>query len=400
MRLRQLCGGGLGSLLLVSGAIAGCSVRVGSSTESAAVLPSACARLGDERKMPFGAGATSFSLVWDSDHYVVAYSDPSMGNGDIYVARLAADGSLAGSPVVVDATPAVSDLPNLLKTRSGYLVAWQEGTAGKAVVARALGPDATPVGAPVAIASTQSSQSRPVLSHAPGGGIAIAWMDSFQGKGAVQVALLDASLKMMGPQRVAPNDVDGWPWIAGDDTTLAAVWSDKTGGPYDVHFATLDPASLATSAPSSLRGRATHDALLPRMVRTSFGFLAAWEDMRGADNQIYMALVDPGGKLVGGGLVEEPNSGDANWPNVAWTGDQAGIVYYQWRDNRPQIFMSLVDQTGARVRGLKDVQVSNGASGWSKYPDVAWNGSQFAVMYVDDRDGAPALWFQRVSCGM
>jgi hypothetical protein len=396
MRLRQSCGG-LGSLLLVSGAIAGCAVRVGSSNETAE-LPSACARLGDERKMPFGARAESFSIVWDSDHYVVAYSDPSTGSGDIYVAKLAADGSLTGSPAVVDATPAVSDLPNLLKTASGYLVAWQEGTAGKAVVARALGPDATPVGAPVAIASTQSNQSRPVLSRAPNGGVAVAWMDSFQGKGGVQVASLDGSLKMTGPQRVAAADVDGWPWIAGDDRALAMVWSDKAGGPYDVHFATLDPANLATSAPSSLRGQATHDALLPRMVRTSFGFLAAWEDMRGADNQIFMGLVDPAGKVLGGGLVEEPNSGDANWPNIAWTGDEAGIVYYQWRNNRPQIFMSLVDQTGARVRGLKDVQVSNGASGWSKYPDVAWTGREFGVMYVDDRDGSPALWFQRVSC--
>jgi hypothetical protein len=303
-----------------------------------------------------------------------------------------------GSPVAVDPTPAESDLPNLLKTDGGYLVAWQEGTAGKAVVAHALGPDATPVGGPVAIASTTSAQSRPVLSRAPGGLTAIAWMDSFQGKGGVQVALLGSNLAMKGPQRVAASDVDGWPWIAGDDQTLGLVWSDKVTGPYDVHFAALDPSSLAASAPASIRGQAKNDALLPRMVRTSFGFLAAWEDLRGTDNQIYMGLVDPSGTLLGGGLVEQPNSGDANWPNIAWTGKEAGIVYYQWRDNRAQIFMSFVDATGARVRGLPDLQVSNGVSGWSKYPDLVWNGSQFGVMYVDDRDGQPSLWFQRVTC--
>jgi hypothetical protein len=179
---------------------------------------------------------------------------------------------------------------------------------------------------------------------------------------------------------------------------LGVVWSDKASGPYDVHFAALDPGSLATTTPASIRGQAVHDALLPRMVRTSFGFLAAWEDLRGTDNQIYIALIDPSGKLLGGGLVEEKNSGDANWPNLAWTGGEAAVVYYQWRDNRAQIFMSFVDQTGARVRGLPDLQVSNGASGWSKYPDLAWNGGQFGVMYVDDRDGPAALWFQRVTC--
>jgi hypothetical protein len=120
--------------------------------------------------------------------------------------------------------------------------------------------------------------------------------------------------------------------------------------------------------------------------------------MRSGDNEIQMALVDPQGHKIGGGLVEEPDSGDANWPNMAWTGTSAGIVYYQFRTGRPQIFMSFVDATGARVGGLHDVQVSDGTSGWSKYPDVAWTGRQFGVMYVDTRDGTPDLWLQSVAC--
>jgi len=349
--------------------------------------------------LPLGAGSEAFSFLWDADHYVIAYTDPHTGNGDIYVAKLGADGSPIGSPVVVEATPAKSDLPSLVKTSTGYLVVWQEGTAGLAVVAHALGPDATPVGASIAVASTQSSQSRPVLSHAPGGGIAVTWMDSFQGKGGVQVAMLDPSGKMVGPQRISPSDMDGWPWVAGDDKTLGLVWSDDATGSYDVHFSPLDPSSLATSTGVSLRGKSTGNALLPRMTKTTFGFLAAWEDMRDAsNNQIYMALVDETGARRGGGLVEEPGTGDANWPNIAWTGREAGIVYYQWRDSRPQIFMTFLDATGARVGGKPDLQVSNGAAGSSRYPDVAWTGKEFGVIYVDDRTGTAALWMQRVAC--
>ena len=60
--------------------------------------------------------------------------------------------------------------------------------------------------------------------------------------------------------------------------------------------------------------------------------------------------------------------------------------------------MSFVDATGMRVGGLHDVQVSDAASGWSRYPDVVWTGTQFGVMYVDTRDGAPDLWLQSVAC--
>jgi hypothetical protein len=60
--------------------------------------------------------------------------------------------------------------------------------------------------------------------------------------------------------------------------------------------------------------------------------------------------------------------------------------------------MSFVGATGARVGGLHDLQVSDVASGWSKYPDVVWTGKAFGLMYVDTRDGAPDLWLQSVTC--
>jgi hypothetical protein len=355
--------------------------------------------VGDETKLAFGAGSEAFAFTWAGDHYVVAFVDPTQGAGDIDVATMADDGTLLGGPVPVQPTPAVSDLPNLLATSSGFVVAWQEGTAGEAVVAHALDASAHPVGSGATIASTEAAQARPVLARGPGGGLVAAWMDTYLGKGGVSVATLDPStLVPKTTQRVSPDDIGGWPWVAGNDHGLGIVWSDKAGGPYDVRFAALDPSTLAASHEANIRGDAAHDALLPRMISTDAGFLAAWEDMRGADNQIYMALVDPSGAPLGGGLVEEPNSGDANWPNMAWMGSAAAVVYYQWRDARPQIFMSFVDGTGARVAGKHDLQVTGGTGGWSKYPDVVWNGREFGVLYVDTRSGAPALWFARVAC--
>jgi hypothetical protein len=364
---------------------------------------SACTRVGGETKVAFGAGAQSFAWAWDTDHYVVVY--PETSSGDIFAGVLAADGTAMGPAVDIQMTRAKGDLPSLLKTSNGFLVVWQEGSAGYAIYARALGRDAMPAGPGVALATTQLQQSRPVLAHAPGGHVAVTWMDRFaDGTEGVLVARVDpSSLHVVGPERLGSPDVAGWPWMAGDDQTLAVVWSDQAAQPngslsYDIPFATIDAQSLQPSARMSLRGSGHARAGLPRMIRTDFGYLAAWEDMRGGDNAIFMALVDATGGHIGGGMVEEPNSGDANWPNMAWTGKSAAVVYYQWRDNRPQIFMSLVDAMGARAGGLNDLQVSAGTTGWSKYPDVLWTGNEFGVLYVDTRDGGPALWFRRISC--
>ena len=62
-----------------------------------------------------------------------------------------------------------------------------------------------------------------------------------------------------------------------------------------------------------------------------------------------------------------------------------------------RIFLTLFDAEGVRIPGSADVRVSNGGSGSSRYPWVVWTGSELGVMYVDTRDGAPALWFQRIS---
>jgi hypothetical protein len=231
--------------------------------------------------------------------------------------------------------------------------------------------------------------------------VAVAFMDAFEGKAGVQIALVDpASMRVTGPDRVAQGDVDGWPWIAGDGQTVGMAWSDAPSGSYDIKFGLVDTQTLSVGQPATLFASAPNSGLLPRLIQTSFGFLSAWEDegVNGSDNQIRMSLVNPSGHSFAAGWVEEPNSGDANWPNMAFTGSATGIVYYQFRSGRPQIYMSFIDNTGARVAGRTDLQVSNGTTGWSKYPDVVWTGTEFGVVYVDTRSGPPALWFQRVSC--
>jgi len=387
------------AFLAVAAGSDGCALRLGSQT-TPGIIPTLCKLAGGETKLAFGAGATSFAFDWDRDHYVVVYGDPSTGSGDVFVAKMSSDGQLLGTPVDIEPTPATSDLPALLHTSDGWLVAWEEGTAGKSVYVHALDANAAPTGSGASVAATQSIQARPVLANAPGGHVAVAWMDADGDAGGAEVALVDLqSLATMQQQRLDPSAADGWPWVAGDDQSLGVAWCDGDGTNYDVKYESLDPASLATSHVQSLRGKARNGGMLPRMISTGHGFLAAWEDMRNPDyNQIFAAAVTDDGTLSADGLVEQPNTGDANWPGLAWAGNAAAVVYYQFRDSRPQIFLTLTNAEGVRIPGSSDLRVSNGGSGTSKYPWVVWTGSELGVMYVDTRDGAPALWFQRISC--
>jgi hypothetical protein len=360
--------------------------------------PSTCARNGAEVKIATGASTDSFAVVWDTDHYVIVYSDPSQGEGDIYSILVNPDGSVRGPAVAVDPTPAASVLPMLIATSTGYLVAWEEGTAGQAVFVHALDKNGQPTGSGVTVASTSALEARPALSVAPGGFV-ITWMDNVLGTPAVEVAMLDASLRVMGSQRIDTGaDGASFPWVAGDGQGAALAWSDQRGQESDIRFADINSA-MALQNEGPLRSGVAGAAVLPRMIRaTGVGYLAAWEDMRASDNQIFMALTDPSGAQIANGLVEEPDSGDANWPNMAWMGSDAAVVFYQFRDSSPQIFLSLINASGKRV-DAHDLQVSSGPAGsWARFPDVQFTGSELGVVWVDTRDGQPELYFARVAC--
>jgi hypothetical protein len=391
-----------------------CSLRVGSDDEVDKGLgpngkgnptpASACSRTGNEVKIATPQGTETFSMRWDKDRYIVAYSDPSSGAGDIATVVVSYEGKVVAGPTIVESTPAFSELPHLTAIEGGFIVTWQEGSAGRAILARKIDRDGKPQGATVTVGSTEARDARPVASPGPNGSIAVTWMDAVLGTPAVQMAMLDANLTLTsGPKRLAQSSSGaGFPWIAGDGNRLALMWSDRRAGQFDTRFAFVE-GDIATGSEVELRSKVQGDALLGRMIKTDFGYLATWEDRRIDDNQIFMALLDNEGHKIAEGLVPEPESGDANWSNMSWTGTAAGIVYYQWRwegpTTGPQIYISFVDASGKRVGPPHDFQVSSTPQGGAaKYPDVAWNGSEFGVMWIDSREDKPQLFFARVAC--
>lgn len=362
--------------------------------------PTSCRRAMDEERVTPGAGAETFTLRWDTDHYVLVYSDTSSGAGDIAVVLLDPNGRRQSEPVVLDRTPGVSRIPTLARYDDGsYVVVWEDEAGGKTVRAARFGADGRPIGSPTQIAASAAQEARPVVARAFGNTY-VTWMDVVSGTSVSWVAALDDNLAVRSDirqMRLGTNAAAEFPWISGAGDSLAAVYSDARTGNYNMRLARLD-RDLRVQSDTEVRS-ATGDAILGRLITTDFGFVAAWEDSRTGGNEIYMGLTNREGQEVRGGLVEEPNTGDANWPNMAWNGAATAIVYYQFRDGAPQIFVTFVDANGARVGNKADLRISDTLRGeLARYPDIQWNGTDFGVAWVDTRDGAPQIYFTRVRC--
>jgi hypothetical protein len=315
-----------------------------------------------------------------------------------------------GSPIIIEQGGGQASLPFLLPVATGYTAVWQEASTPPRTRGASLDSNGTLTGTVEVVATARSEQMRPVLSRSPNG-TAVAWMDQVAGSAAnteqvgvstTYVGLLDSNLHVrtdIPVQQIDSAVSTGYPWLAGDTTSLALLWSEQvSSSAIDTYFSLLGTTlAPGTNVDARNAPTVTSSALLGRMAQTSFGYVSAWEDSRSGSDEIYMSLLKSDGTIYGGGLVEEPGTGSANWPHMAWTGSAIAIVYYQFRSGKPQIFMTFLDQNGARLGGGADAQISN-TTEWSRYPDVIWTGAEFGVLWIDARDGQPELYFNRATC--
>jgi hypothetical protein len=106
-------------------------------------------------------------------------------------------------------------------------------------------------------------------------------------------------------------------------------------------------------------------------------------------------------RLDGNGLQTGPDVALTSWPgsvntySSVWTGADFAVVWdhYSGTDDDREVFLIRLDSGGGR-RGM-DTRIST-APGYSGYPAIAWNGSEYAIAWEDDRDGNVEIFFRLV----
>lgn len=361
---------------------------------------------------PGASGGDSFTFLWDEDHYLMIYTDDTQGNGDLFSVKLDASGAFLSDPVSLNNSNHVSMLPSVVKVDTGYVVAWQEGTKDDnppvAVQLRLLDADGAPVGNTRQVPTT-SVEARPILEVAYGR-IAMAWIDDL---GTFDAPAREAMVGFMNPDDLSfvdgsPISVSGgigensFPAIAMTDDKLAVSW---VGDDASVYGATIDDA-LQLSTPVQLYS-STYVAQQLDVVSVGSEFFTAWEDLSGdldkGRERIRGAFTTMDGEVGAGGIVHEIDTGSANWPRMAWNGDDnVAVVYYQYRDFGAQIYLTRYSPNGERIDG-EDYEFTN-VAGQAKYPDIKLRDADFdgadhyGLGWVDDHTGVARVYFQPVVC--
>jgi hypothetical protein len=110
---------------------------------------------------------------------------------------------------------------------------------------------------------------------------------------------------------------------------------------------------------------------------------------------VYLSTIDPGGTVINppGETVVTLVNADAGGGPLVWVGDRYGLAWEDRRTGDYEVYFTLLDEAGNKKHA--DTQLTF-AQGFSINVSMAWNGTEFLVVWQDDRDGLFNLFGQRV----
>jgi MYXO-CTERM domain-containing protein len=351
--------------------------------------------MGDQWTASVACGGTSCLAVWADGRWSYGLSSEKV----IYGARIATDGSVLDPDGIPIAMNTSAGSPVAAWDGTNWLVAWTAvglTTADDIYAARVRGSDGAvldPDG--IALSVAPGAQITPAVSCS-GAACLVVWADARGGAGydiyGARVRSSDGAL--LDPSGIAISTFPGdqlWPRLVWTASSFLVVWGDRRStSRWEIYGARVSGTDGSVLDPVGIAISLAGDSESPAVAWDGTNALVVWEDRRsGTSSDLYAARVrgsdgtvlDPSGKPLWTAATDQLS------PDVAWDGTRYLVA---WSDNQSaglDLFCVRVSPTDLTVIGASADFISTEPHN-QYFPKVAWNGTHFLVVWVDDRSGA------------
>ena len=383
------------------------------SVDGEVVLPNVCT--GNDIAIASLPGESRFPvLVWNGSEYGVVWQDNVDDDWEIHFARIGADSTVLDGEVRVTTEPGDDIDPTVAWDGHHYVVAWTHATGaatGGASIRTAMithGSDggAWNVGAPntvndVSLDFADSPVIEAIASSA-GGGFGVVWEDGRNGPGNHEIyySALDATgarhgsnVRVTQAGRLSYSPVMHWNTRRNE---LGVLWLDDRDGTgsspnEELYFARLTPAGAHVSGTSDVR--VTDDqyrSLWPSFTYDATGLAIAWaneSDIPDRPHVFFTQRDDSGMPRAGGveslAISRNPPEIGAWTTAVGWNGSEYLVV---WEDQRHRDGDLVVRRVSANGSLLTDEVFLGDDTEFTGHPSLVWTGADWAMTWEDDRN--------------
>jgi hypothetical protein len=235
------------------------------------------------------------------------------------------------------------------------------------------------------------NQYSPAVAHG-GTNFLVVWHDYRSGESDIYGARVSGNgtvLDISGIRISTAPSYQYTPAVAHDGTNFLVVWYDSRNGYYyDIYGARVSGTGAVLDTSGIPISTATNNQYTPAVAHDGTNFLVVWQDERsGTSDDIYGARVSGNGTVLDiSGIPISTAANAQEYPAVAYNGTNFLVV---WQDNRSggnyDIYGARVSSTGT-VLNTSGILISTAVNA-QEYPAVASNGVDFLVIWQDYRSG-------------
>jgi len=339
------------------------------------------------------------AVTFDGTDYMVVWEDGRNGTSsyDIYGARLNVGGSLIDPEGIAISTAAGGQWnPAIAFDGTNYMVAWEDGRSGSYSLdiysARIdLSGTVLDLGG-IAVVTTRDDQRHPAISFG-GTSYMVVWADGRAGSWDTWAARVSVVGIVLDPGGVPIANSAGHQWetaVVFGGANYMVVWaggpsgfdSSIYGARVDRSGSTLDATGIVVS---------TEEADDQKNIAIAFdgtNYMVVWREACGGSHDIYAARIDRAGNVLDpDGIVISNAPGDETNPDIASNGTNYMVVWEEERDGRSGIYGARVDRSG-KVLDSRGIAIST-EPGEEWDPAIASDGTNYMVVWMHYRVYSP-----------
>jgi len=185
------------------------------------------------------------------------------------------------------------------------------------------------------------------------------------------------------------------PALAFDGTNYFVVWSENRGDSWDICGTRVTQAGDVVDAEAIAVSTETGDQSSPTVAFDGTSYLVVWSDRRRGTLDIYGARVQPSGVVADPeGIPISVATSHPDFPAIASGATGCFVVWQDFRNGTYDIYGARVDSSGVVLDpdGIAiscDVEVQ-------QFPDLAFDGTNYLVVWSDKRGGDRDIYGARV----
>jgi MYXO-CTERM domain-containing protein len=286
---------------------------------------------------------------------------------------------------------------------ANYLVVWNDARLGSTYFV--VGARVTSAGAILdaggifvsTVTNHTGYATKPAVAF-DGTNFLVVWDDSYNGyiygaRVAKTGAVLDSSGFLIQGVGYAYTPV-----VAFDGANYLVVWDDDRGLNHEIYGNRVTTAGAALNGNGFAINNAANDQIAPALAFDGTNYLVVWQDRRGGFSyDVYGTRVSKAGTpLDGAGIQISAAANDQLAPAVAFDGSNYFVVWSDGRWGTPDIYGSRVSTLGV-VLDPSGIGVSSMTANAQTTPSMAFDGTNYVVVWADTRAGNSDLYAARVT---